>query len=268
MHSGATNADADRAPVEVSLQTLLQAGVHFGHQTSRWNPRMAPYLYAVKNGIHIINLPKTLQCWQYARKVIVDTTSRGGSVLFVGTKKQAQDVIIEEAKRCGAFYVARRWLGGMITNFSTIRNSIERLKKLEALLADETERRKYTKKELLLMEREIVKLEFSLGGIREMYAPPKLVFVIDTKREEIAVKEAHRLDIPVVALVDTNCDPDVIDYPIPSNDDATRAIRLFCQAVGDAVNEGRSIYSERAQIMRGKSDEVNSDSGLDKTPVA
>lgn len=231
--------------VEISLQTLLQSGVHFGHQTSRWHPQMGPFIHSVRNGIHIISLPKTIQYWQRAREAIVDIVGNGGSVLFVGTKKQAQEAVAEEARRCGAFFVSQRWLGGMITNFQTIRRSIERMRKLEALLADEEQRRRYTKKELLMLDREREKLEFSLGGIKDMHAPPKLLFVIDTKREEIAVKEAKRLDIPVVALVDTNCDPTLIDYAIPSNDDATRAIRLFCQAVADAILEGKKIFAAK-----------------------
>ncbi len=240
----------DRPKAVINLQSLLKAGVHFGHQSSRWHPKMDPYIYTTRNGIHIIDLPKTIQSWKLTRGHIVEIAARGGSVLFVGTKKQAQNAVIEEAKRCGAFYVARRWLGGMMTNFRTIRNSIERMKKLETLLGDEEQRARYKKKELLVMDREREKLEFSLAGIRDMYAPPQLMFVIDVKREEIAVNEAGRLDIPVVALVDTNSDPSTVDHPIPSNDDATRAIRLFCQAVADAVIEGREIYAQRARSAR------------------
>jgi small subunit ribosomal protein S2 len=251
-----------REPVEINLRTLLQAGVHFGHQTARWNPAMSEYLYGSRNGIHIVNLPKTMESWQEARKAIVEITSRGGSVLFVGTKKQAQDPIVEEARRCGSFYVAKRWLGGMITNFQTIRKSISRLNKLEEILAEEDKQRqegagsKFTKKERLMMSREREKLEFSLGGIRDMYAAPQLMFIIDIKREDIAVKEAQRLDIPVVALVDTNCDPKEVTHPIPSNDDGTRAIRLFASAVCDAVLEGKKIYAQRGA----KRDEVKVDS--------
>ncbi len=240
-----------RDPVEISLRSLLEAGVHFGHQTARWNPAMAKYIYGVRNGIHVVNLPKTIECWTEARQAIVDVAARGGSVLFVGTKKQAQDAIVEEARRCGAYYVAKRWLGGMMTNFQTIRKSIERMGKVEQILKDEEEAQrtgkptKFTKKERLMMSREKEKLEFSLGGIRDMYGSPSLMFVIDTKREDIAIKEAQKLDIPVVALVDTNCDPSQVLYPIPSNDDGTRAVRLFCQAVADAVLEGRSTYSKR-----------------------
>lgn len=239
-----------RPAAEITLQTLLQAGAHFGHQTSRWHPLMAPYIHSSRNGIHIISLPLTVQCWERTRRAIVDCVANGGSVLFVGTKKQAQDAVVDEAKRCGAYYVHKRWLGGMITNFQTIRKSIERMKKLETLLCDNDQRGKYTKKELLLMDREREKLDFSLGGIRDMYGPPGMMFVIDTRREDIAVKEAQRMDIPIVALVDTNCDPTQIDYPVPSNDDATRAIRLFCEGVCDAILEGKREYHARQRQSR------------------
>ena len=243
-----------RPKVEINLQNLLEAGAHFGHQTSRWCPAMAPFIYTSRNGIHIINLPRTVQNWEVARKAVETVVGRGGSVLFVGTKKQAQEAVVEEAQRCGAFFVSRRWLGGMMTNFQTIRKSIERMNKLavtisedEALLASGGHP-KFTKKERLMMSREREKLEFSLGGIKDMHTPPQLLFVVDIKREEIAVKEARRLDIPVVALVDTNCDPKLVSYAIPSNDDGTRAIRLFCAAVADAVLDGRKIAGERKQI--------------------
>lgn len=244
---------APREAVEINLRSMLQAGVHFGHQTSRWNPKMAPYIYGTRNGIHIINLPKTLQAWTTARKKIVDVVADGGSVLFVGTKKQAQDAVMEEARRSGSFYVSRRWLGGMMTNFQTIRKSINRMNKLEEILADEEKAQKegtgtkFTKKERLMMSREQEKLYFSLGGIREMYAPPQLLFVVDIRREDIAIKEAQRLDIPVVALVDTNCDPSCVSDPIPSNDDGTRAVRLFCAAVADAIMEGKKIGAQRKE---------------------
>lgn len=240
-----------RPAVEINLQSLLEAGAHFGHQTARWCPAMASYIYTSRNGIHIINLPKTIQSWDGARKKIVEVVSKGGSVLFVGTKKQAQDAVVEEAVRSGSFFVSRRWLGGMLTNFQTIRKSIERMNKITTILADEESAQgsgtqsKYTKKERLMMARELEKLEFSLGGIKEMYSAPQLMFIIDIKREEIAIKEARRLDIPVVALVDTNCDPRNVTYPIPSNDDGTRAVRLFCAAVADAVLEGKKIALER-----------------------
>jgi len=239
-----------RDPVEISLRTLLEAGAHFGHQCSRWNPKMGSYIYTSRNGIHIIDLPKSVQAWKNAREAIVKTVASGKTVLFVGTKKQAQDAVAEEARRCGAYYVTRRWLGGMMTNFQTIRKSIERMKKVEGILEEEEElmakgeTSNYKKKERLLMSKELGKLDFSLGGIRNMYAPPGLMFVVDIKREDIAIKEAHRLDIPVVALVDTNCDPEKVDYPIPSNDDGTRAVRLFAAGVCDAILEGQKLLKK------------------------
>lgn len=248
----ARNKDlSPREPVEISLRSLLEAGVHFGHQTSRWNPQMSKFIYGVRNGIHVIHLPRTIESWSKAREAIIEVAARGGSILFVGTKKQAQDAVIEEARRCGAYYVARRWLGGMMTNFQTIRKSIERMNKVQQILADEEEAQKigkttkYTKKERLMMTRELEKLEFSLGGIKDMYSAPSLMFIVDTKREDIAIKEATKLDIPVVAMVDTNSDPNIVQYPIPANDDGTRSIRLFCAAVADAVLEGKKMYSKR-----------------------
>jgi len=249
MNAGETAAP--KAPVEITLRTLLEAGAHFGHQTSRWNPAMSPYIYGSRNGIHIINLPKTVQAWNRAKSAIEEMAAQGGSFLFVGTKKQAQESVGEEAKRCNGFYVAERWLGGMLTNFSTVRKSVDRMKKLEEILQEEEERQnsgasfKFTKKERLMFARELEKLVSSIGGIRDMTSLPSMLFVIDIRREEIAVKEARRLDIPVVALVDTNCDPAAVPYAIPSNDDGTRAIRLFAQAVADTVLEGRKRYVPR-----------------------
>lgn len=248
---GSMGSGSTRPKVEITLQSLLEAGAHFGHQTSRWCPAMAPYIYTSRNGIHIINLPKTVTSWDRAKKAIENIVARGGNVLFVGTKKQAQDAVVDEARRCGAFFVSQRWLGGMMTNFQTIRKSIERMNKLGVTLAEEEAlmasggHSKFTKKERLMMSREREKLEYSLGGIKDMHSQPQLLFVIDIKREEIAVKEARRLDIPVVALVDTNCDPDDATYPIPSNDDGTRVIRLFCSAVADAILEGKRLAGER-----------------------
>ncbi|MDD2942503.1 MAG: 30S ribosomal protein S2 [bacterium] len=246
-------ASAEIVEVDMSLKSLLQAGVHFGHQTSRWNPAMSQYIHTARNGIHIINLPSSVECWSKAEKVITDITSAGGSVLFVGTKKQSQDIVRQEANRCGCYYVSRRWLGGMLTNFSTIRNSIERMKKLEGIMQEESERAtrgesmKFTKKERLMMQKELEKLEFSIGGIREMTSLPSLIFVIDIRRENIAISEARRLDIPVVALVDTNCNPSEVDYPVPANDDGSRSIRLFSQAVANAVIRGRQKMVERTR---------------------
>lgn len=255
-----------REPIEINLRSLLQAGAHFGHQTSRWSPKMAPYIYSSRNGIHIIDLPKAIQKWREARKAIVEVASRGGNILFVGTKKQAEKAIVEEATRCGQYYVARRWLGGMMTNFQTIRKSIERLGKLEQTLDDEDKAikegsgAKFTKKERLMMTREIEKLEYSLSGIRDMYAPPQLMFIVDIKREDIALKEAQRLDIPVVALVDTNCNPDLVEHAIPSNDDGSRAIALFAGAVSDAILEGKKLYAQRPRpVAQARNLEVKSE---------
>ncbi len=235
-------------PVEISIRTLLEVGAHFGHQTQKWNPKMLPHIYCAKNGIHILNLDGTLGLWEKARKFIVDTISRGGSLLYVGTKIQARDIVQEEAARSGSFYVTTRWLGGTLSNFQTIKNSIDRMRKLEELLVQsETDvtKVKITKKEKLEITREVGKLEQSLGGIRMMKRPPDALFVIDVLKETIAVQEARRLRIPVIALTDTNANPDRIEYPIPSNDDASRTIRLFSAAVGDAVIEGRAAFNAR-----------------------
>lgn len=258
-----------RDPVEISLRTLLEAGAHFGHQCSRWNPKMNPYIYTSRNGIHIIDLPKSVQAWKNAREAIVKTVASGKTVLFVGTKKQAQEAVAEEARRCGAFYVTRRWLGGMMTNFQTIRKSVERMKKVESILEEEEElmtrgeTSNYKKKERLLMSKELTKLDYSLGGIRNMYGPPGLMFIVDIKREDIAIKEAARLDIPVVALVDTNCDPEKIQYPVPSNDDGTRAVRLFSAAVCDAVLAGQKLFKKSGAIIKADDFEKKNGNGAD-----
>jgi len=230
---------------EVTMKQLLEAGVHFGHQTSRWNPKMKPYIFGARNGIYIIDLQQTVKMFRDAYAFVRELAAQGGAVLFVGTKKQAQDAIREEAERCGMFYVTNRWLGGMLTNFQTIKQSIDRLRKLDETLESETMLEALTKKEMITVRRERDKLMASLGGIRNMKKLPDALFVVDPKKEEIAVREANKLGIPVVAAVDTNCDPDVIDYTIPGNDDAIRAIRLFCTAIADAVTEGRELYEER-----------------------
>jgi small subunit ribosomal protein S2 len=230
---------------DVTMKNLLEAGVHFGHQTSRWNPKMKPYIFGARNGIYIIDLQQTVKMFRDAYNFVRDLTAQGGQMLFVGTKKQAQDVIREEAERCGAFYVNTRWLGGTLTNFQTIKQSIERLKKLDEMLEDPQVVEALTKREMQGLRREREKLLASLGGIKALRKLPDSLFVIDPQKEEIAVKEANKLSIPVVAVVDTNCDPDRIDYKIPGNDDAIRAIRLFCAAVAEAVIEGRNLYDER-----------------------
>ncbi len=240
---------------DVTMKNLLEAGVHFGHQTSRWNPKMKPYIFGARNGIYIIDLQQTVKLFRDAYNFVRDLTAQGGQMLFVGTKKQAQDAIREEAERCGAFYVNTRWLGGMLTNFHTIKQSIDRLKKLEEMLEDAQVVQALTKKEIGVMRHEREKLLSSLGGIKGLRKLPDALFVIDPKKEEIAVKEANKLGIPVVAVVDTNCDPDLIDYKIPGNDDAIRAIRLFCAAIAEAVIEGRNLYEER---QRGAGHEAGS----------
>lgn len=232
---------------EVSMKQLLEAGVHFGHQTSRWNPKMKPYIFGARNGIYIIDLQQTVKLLQDAYGFIRDLAAGGGSLLMVGTKKQAQDAVQEEADRCSMYYVNNRWLGGTLTNFQTVKQSVERLKKLEEMLDDPAQCEGLKKRELLELSRERQRLVHTLGGIKTMRKLPDALFIIDTIKEDIAVREANKLGIPVVAVVDTNCDPDMIDYRVPGNDDAIRAIRLFCAAMADAVIEGRSQLDERAK---------------------
>ena len=231
---------------ETTMKDLLEAGVHFGHQTRRWNPQMKKFIFMERNGIYIIDLQKTLKCIQDARASIERVVRAGGHVLFVATKKQAKPIVVEEAARCGMYYVTERWLGGMLTNFKTIRTSIKRLHDLDRMATDGTFE-KLAKKEVSRLQRERERLEFAFSGIKEMPGLPALVFVIDTKREKIAVAEAHRLGVPIVGVVDTNCDPTVISYPIPGNDDAIRAIRLFTRMVADTVLESRAYALEGAQ---------------------
>ena len=229
----------------ITMKELLEAGVHFGHQAKRWNPKMKKYIFGERNGIYIIDLQKTLKLFKEAYDFVRTSSGQGKDILFVGTKKQAQDAITEEAKRCGMYYIASRWLGGMLTNFATIKKSIDRLKKIEKMKEDGTYD-KLTKKEVARLEKERTKLEKILCGIKTMPGLPSLLFVIDPRNEQIAVQEANRLGIPVVAVVDTNCDPDNIDYVIPGNDDAIRAIRLMASKVADAVIEGRQAIAKEA----------------------
>lgn len=238
----------------ISMKELLEAGVHFGHQTKRWNPKMKPYIFGARNGIYIIDLQKTVRYFKSAYNFVKEHVEEGSSVLFVGTKKQAQDSVSEEALRCEQYYVNHRWLGGMLTNFSTVKQSIERLKKLDAMFEDGTIEA-YTKKEALRMNNEREKLEKVLGGIKNMNKLPGMVFVIDPKNEEIAVLEANKLGIPVVAIVDTNCNPDMIDHVIPGNDDAIRAIRLLTSKIADAVIEGSEARNAALQRDAEGSDE-------------
>jgi len=226
----------------ISMKHLLEAGVHFGHQTKRWNPKMKPYIFGARNGIYIIDLQKTVVLARNALRFVSESVGKGGSVLFVGTKKQAQDAIKEESVRAGQYSVTNRWLGGTLTNFKTVKQGIDRLKTIEKMAADGTYDR-LPKKEVAQLEREREKLEKNLGGIKELTRLPTALFVIDTKKEHIAVHEANRLGIPVVAVVDTNCDPEGIDYVIPGNDDAIRSIRLFTGKIAEACIEGKARYS-------------------------
>lgn len=225
----------------VTLRQLFEAGVHFGHNTRRWNPKMQPYLFGVRNNVHIIDLEQTVPMMQRALQSIRDVAASGGRVLFVGTKSQAQERVAEAAKRCGQYYVDHRWLGGMLTNWQTISQSIKRLRELSEKL--ETQNRKFTKKELLNLSRNRDKLERALGGIKDMGGVPDIIFIIDTIKENIAIEEAARLGIPIVAVVDSNSDPSRITYPIPGNDDASRAIDLYCDMVAQAVLDGLEAES-------------------------
>jgi len=231
----------------IGIKQLLEAGVHFGHQTKRWNPKMKPFIFGARNGIYIVDLQQTVGCFQRAFDFILKLTERGDKVLFVGTKKQAQDAIIEESTRAGQFYVHNRWLGGMLTNFKTIKASVERLKSIDKMASDGTFER-LPKKEVLQLSREKIKLEKNLIGIRDLARVPGAVFIVDPKKEHIAVLEARRLRIPIVALVDTNCDPEGIDFVIPGNDDAIRSIRLFASKIADACIEGGQRFAARADL--------------------
>ena len=249
----AAQAKSDYSPVPVNLQNLLDAGAHFGHQIRRWNPKMMPYIFGERNGVHIINLDLTLDYWARAIKFIEDLANRGGNILFVGTKLQARDIVKEAAQRAGAYSVTQRWLGGTLSNFETIKRSISRMKKLEELLKEaqnEDSKIKLNKKERLSISRDLTKLEANLGGIRDMKRLPDALFIVDIAKESIAVAEARNLQIPVVALVDTNVNPTLVDFPIPSNDDAARTLRLFVDGVADAFAEGRASF-----LARGARDE-------------
>ncbi|MDR0827841.1 MAG: 30S ribosomal protein S2 [Desulfovibrio sp.] len=230
----------------VTMKQMLETGVHFGHQTRRWNPKMKPYIFGARNGIHIIDLQQTVKLYRTAHDKVARIVSEGGQVIFIGTKRQAQEAISVEAARSGQFYVANRWMGGTLTNFATIQKSIDRMKKLEASFADGSVNR-YQKKEVLTLRRELDKLLLVLGGIRDMSGLPRIAFIIDPHREEIAVKECRTLGIPIVAVTDTNCDPDVIDYIIPGNDDAIRAIKLFVSCMADACLEGEAMRKDRGR---------------------
>jgi small subunit ribosomal protein S2 len=240
------------------MKELLEAGVHFGHQTKRWNPKMKAYIFGARNGIYIVDLQKTVRMFKSAYNFIADTVADGKSVLFVGTKKQARESIYEEANRCEMYYVHNRWLGGMLTNFQTIKKSIDRLNYLNGIENDGTINL-FPKKERLKLAKERVKLDNTLGGIRNMGKLPGAIFIVDPKNEAIAVREARRLNIPIVAIVDTNCDPDEIDYIIPGNDDAIRAIRLVSSRVADACIDGQKRFTERKQAQTDKEAEEPSE---------
>ena len=237
----------------ISMKQLLEAGVHFGHQTRRWNPKMAPYIYTERNGIYIIDLQKSVGMVDDAYRAVADITADGGTILFVGTKKQAQDAIALEAERCGMFYVNERWLGGMLTNFKTIQSRIGRLKEIETMQEDGTFD-VLPKKEVIALKKELEKLQKNLGGIKEMKRVPDAIFVVDPKKERICVQEAHALGIPLIGICDTNCDPEELDYVIPGNDDAIRAVKLIVSQMADAVIEARqgetaedAVYEEEME---------------------
>ncbi|WP_461208326.1 30S ribosomal protein S2 [Desulfocurvus sp. DL9XJH121] len=249
-----------------TMKQMLETGVHFGHQTRRWNPKMRPFIFGARNGIHIIDLQQTVRMFQTAYDFIADVVAGGRKVIFIGTKRQAQEAVKQEAGRAGQFFVTNRWMGGTLTNFQTIKRSIDRLKKLESMFEDGTTS-KYTKKEVVGMTREVVKLNNALGGIKDMEKLPGAAFIIDPKREEIAIKECRKLGIPIVAVVDTNCDPDLIDYVIPGNDDAIRAIKLFVTHVADACIEGAARQDEVAMEQAAAAAEA-SDKAEAEAPAA
>ena len=246
----------------ITMKELLEAGVHFGHQTKRWNPRMKEYIFGERNGIYIIDLQKTLKMFKEASKFVTDLTGQGKVILFVGTKRQAQDAIAEEANRCGMFYINQRWLGGLLTNWITVQKSVKRLQELDEMATD-GRYELLTKKEVIRLERERKHLQANLAGIKNMRRLPDALFVVDSNNEAIAVKEARKLGIPVVAVVDTNCDPTVVDYVIPGNDDALRAIRLFTSKISDSVVEGVQMAGDKRAADAG----VTADEQLEAAPI-
>ena len=229
----------------IQMKELLEAGVHFGHQTKRWNPKMKKYIFGARNSIYIIDLQKTLRLWNQAAGFLTKAASQGKTFLFVGTKPQAQELMAEQAARCGAFYVNNRWLGGMLTNFATIKKSLEKFRELDAMLADPARTAQLSKKEILTLTRQREKLDAAFHGIKDMRNLPDVIFVVDPHREDIAVTEARKMGIPVVGIVDTNCDPDKIDFVIPGNDDAIRSILLFTERVADSILEGRASFQDK-----------------------
>ncbi|MCX7889163.1 MAG: 30S ribosomal protein S2 [Rhodobacteraceae bacterium] len=250
---------------DFSLRQLLEAGVHYGHQTQRWNPQMAPYIYGDRNGIHIIDLTQTVPMLDAALNVIRDTVARGGRILFVGTKRQAQKPVAEAAEKCAQYYMNHRWLGGTLTNWKTVSNSIQRLKHIDEIMAHGAEG--LTKKERLGLEREQAKLQAALGGIREMGGLPDLLFVIDVGKEDLAILEANKLGIPVVGVVDTNCSPKGVTHVIPGNDDAARAIALYCDLVARAALDGMSAHMGAAGIDIGAAEDVPAEEAVEESPA-
>lgn len=240
---------------QVTMKEMLEAGVHFGHQTARWNPKMKPYVFGARSGIYIIDLQKTVTMAQSAGQFVKKIAGDGGRMIFVGTKKQARETVQEAAKKCGQFFMTERWLGGTLTNFETVKQGINRLRKLEQM-KEKDEYSLYSKKEVIEMEKERGKLNKSFEGIKEMKELPAALFVVDLKKEHIAVLEAGKLGIPVIGMADTNCDPDLIDYPIPSNDDAIRAIKLFANMVADSYNEGAVLWEQKIRAMTDKQADV------------
>ena len=252
------------APV-VSMQQLIETGAHFGHQTHRWNPKMKPYIFGDRNGVHILDLSQTVPLFARALEFVAHATAGGGKVLFVGTKRQAQDAVADAARRSGQHFVNHRWLGGMLTNWKTISNSIKRMKTLEEMLSGDTVG--LTKKEVLQLTRERDKLELSLGGIRDMGGVPDVMFVIDANKEELAIKEANTLGIPVVAILDSNVSPDGIAFPVPANDDASRAIRLYCEAIAIAATRGGQEQQQRRGVDIGAMEAPPSEASISDEPV-
>jgi small subunit ribosomal protein S2 len=237
------------------MKEMLEAGLHFGHQTRRWNPKMKPYIFGARNKIYIINLDKTLPLFNKAYEFVSDLTAKGGTILFVGTKRQAQDIVKEESERCGMYFVNSRWLGGMLTNHQTIKHSVDRLKRYENMIEDGSISR-YKKKEALQIQKEVGKLQKNLGGIKNMKSLPKALFVVDPKREDIAIVEANRLGIPVIAIADTNCDPAGIDYIIPGNDDAIKSIKLITSRIAAAAMAGQEKFSANQQAATDKGEDT------------
>ncbi|WP_232845836.1 30S ribosomal protein S2 [Aurantimonas marina] len=251
---------------DYSMRQLLEAGVHFGHQTHRWNPKMAPYIFGARNNIHILDLAQTVPLLHSALQAVSDTVARGGRVLFVGTKRQASDIIADAAQRSAQYYVNARWLGGMLTNWNTISKSIQRLRKLDEMLAGEAQG--FTKKERLTLQRERDKLDRALGGIRDMGGVPDMIFIVDTNKESIAIEEAKRLRIPIVAVVDSNCDPASIDYPIPGNDDAARAITLYCDLIARSAVDGIARQQGDSGVDIGALEEAPVEEVIEEEAVA